>query len=116
MANFLLNLAGAMGMLTALVHGYQGETRVFARARIEPAKARTISRLGWQCGTVGWLAVGALLWAAAGLHEAAARHLIILAAGATYGFGAIANLLVFRARHYGWALLMAAILLAALGW
>src|SRR3954452_25255985 len=65
--------AGGLGIAAAVVHGVLGETRVFAKARIEPAWTRRLLRLVWQCGALAWLGVGVLLVAAPSLGSAAAR-------------------------------------------
>ena len=42
MRDVLLQTAGIATLAVALVHGILGETRVFARARIEPERLRTL--------------------------------------------------------------------------
>src|SRR5476649_1224988 len=50
MRDILLQCAGVAAIAVALIHGVLGETRVFARATIEPARLRTLIRLVWQAG------------------------------------------------------------------
>jgi hypothetical protein len=44
-----------------MVHGLLGETRVFARARIEPERLGRLIRGVWHCSAVAWVSVGVLL-------------------------------------------------------
>src|SRR5476649_2723259 len=64
MRDLLLQCSGIAAIAVALVHGVLGETKVFARATIEPPRLRNLIRLCWQVGTVGWLCGGLLLIAA----------------------------------------------------
>jgi hypothetical protein len=52
MRDLLLQCAGVLTIAVALIHGILGETKVFARARIEPERLRTLIRLVWQASTV----------------------------------------------------------------
>ena len=64
MRDLLLQCSGVAAILVALIHGTLGETKVFARATIEPPRLRTLIRLVWQAGTVAWIGGGVLLLAA----------------------------------------------------
>ena len=48
MRDLLLQCSGVADHRVALIHGILGETKVFARARIEPERLRTLIRLVWQ--------------------------------------------------------------------
>jgi hypothetical protein len=61
MSDLLVQGAGILGIAAALVHGYLGETKLFASARIEPRRARLLLRAAWHCSVVAWLAMGVLL-------------------------------------------------------
>jgi hypothetical protein len=58
MRDLLLYASGTLGLALAFLHGLLGETRVFARARIEPERLR---RLVWHCSAVAWAGVAVLL-------------------------------------------------------
>ena len=64
MRDMLLQISGGAAIAVALIHGVLGETKVFARATIEPARLRTLIRLVWQASTVAWIGGGVLLIAA----------------------------------------------------
>jgi hypothetical protein len=115
MSDLLVEAAGILGIAAALVHGYLGETRIFARAHIEPSRARLLLRLVWQCGVVAWIAVGALLIVAPRLGSDQARIAIIAASAAVYAAGAIGNAWASRGRHFGWAWLSLVVVLALAG-
>src|SRR5262249_5245501 len=115
MRDFFLCASGTLGLALAFVHGLLGETRVFARARIEPERLRRLIRGVWHCSTVAWAAVAVLLIAAPWIGSQMARHWVVGAAVVIYGFGAITNAWVMRGRHFGWAALAIVVGLAVAG-
>jgi hypothetical protein len=116
MHNGLLQAAGLAAIAVALIHGVLGETKVFARATIEPARARTLIRLVWQAGTVAWIGGGVLLIAAPWLGSDPARHWIVATMACVFAFAALANAWATRARHFGWLALSAVVALAVAGY
>jgi hypothetical protein len=116
MRDVMLQCAGVAGILVALLHGMLGETKVFARATIEPPSLRTLIRLVWQAGTVAWIGGGILLIAAPSMGSESARHWIVMTIVAVYGFAAIANAWWSRGRAIGWKALSAVIALAVVGY
>ena len=116
MRDLLLQCSGLAAIAVALIHGVLGETRVFARATIEPPRLRTLIRLCWQIGTMGWICGGVLLIAAPSMASAPARHWIVITMCAMYGFGMIGNAWVFHGRHFGWMALSAVIAMAVAGY
>jgi hypothetical protein len=116
MRDLLLQCSGIAAVAVALVHGVLGETKVFARATIEPPRLRNLIRLCWQVGTVGWLCGGLLLIAAPSMASEPARHWIIVTVAAMYGFGIVGNAWIFRGRHFGWMALSAVVALAVAGY
>jgi hypothetical protein len=115
MSDLLVQSAGILGIAAACVHGYLGETKLFASARIEPSRARLLLRVVWHCSVVAWLAMGALLILVPTMGSEQARTAIIYASTAVYAAGAIGNAWVSRGRHFGWALLSVVIGLALVG-
>jgi hypothetical protein len=116
MRDLLLQCSGIAAIAVALIHGVLGETRVFARATIEPPRLRNLIRLCWQVGTVGWLCGGVLLIAAPSMASEPARHWIIATVAVMYGFGIVGNAWVFHGRHFGWMALSAVVALAMAGY
>jgi hypothetical protein len=116
MRDLLLQCSGAAAIAVALTHGILGETRVFARATIEPPRLRNLIRLCFQIGTMGWVCGGVLLIAAPSMASASARHWIVITICVMYGFGAIGNAWVFHGRHFGWVALGAVIVMAVAGY
>jgi hypothetical protein len=102
MRDHLLQLAGLIAILVSLAHGVLGETRVFARASVEPPRLRTLLRLIWQAGTLAWIAGGVLLIAVPWMESEPARHWIIATFAVVFGFAAAANALATRTVHPGW--------------
>ena len=81
MRDLLLQCSGFAAIAVALIHGVLGETKVFARATIEPPRLRTLIRLVWQAGTVAWIGGGVLLIAAPWMASEPARHWIVVTHG-----------------------------------
>jgi hypothetical protein len=116
MRDLLLQYAGFAAIAVALIHGVLGETRIFARATIEPPRLRTLIRLVWQAGTVAWIGGGVLLIAAPAMASEPARHWIIATFACVFAFAAAANAWATRGRHFGWMALSAVVALAVAGY
>jgi hypothetical protein len=115
MRDLAVQLAGILAVAAAVLHGVLGETRVFARARIEPEWVRRLIRMVWLWGTIACVSLAILLIAAPRLGSDAARNCIIATSIVTFGFGAIGNAWATRGRHFGWIVLIAVVALAAFG-
>jgi hypothetical protein len=115
MRDLAMQAAGVLAILAAVVHGVLGETKVFAVARIEPAWALRLIRAVWHCGVVAWIAGGVLLLALPSLPAGPARGWIVATLIAVYGSGVIGNAWATRGRHFGWLVLAAVVVLAAIG-
>lgn len=116
MRDLLLQGAGIVAILVSLIHGVLGETKVFARATVEPPRLRLLLRLVYQAGTVAWIGGGVLLIAAPAMASDAARHWIVATLAVVFGFAALANALATRGRHFGWMAMSAVVALAAAGY
>src|SRR3954469_8735596 len=108
--------SGVAAIAVALIHGVLGETRLFARATIEPARLKTLIRLVYQAGTAAWIGGGVLLIAAPSMGSELARHWIVATIAIVYGAGVLANAWWSRGRHFGWMALGAVIALAVAGY
>jgi hypothetical protein len=116
MRDLLLQCSGLGAIAVALIHGIIGETKIFARATIEPPRLRTLIRLCFQIGTVGWICGGVLLIAAPSMESASARHWIVITMCVMYSFGVIGNAWASRGRHFGWMALGAVTAMAVAGY
>ncbi|MET4387087.1 hypothetical protein ABIB73_002836 [Bradyrhizobium sp. F1.4.3] len=116
MRDLLLQCAGLATIAVALIHGILGETKVFARARIEPERLRTLIRLVWQTSTMAWIGGGVLLFAAPWMASEPARHWIVITMACVFGFAAFANAFATRGRHFGWMALSAVVAMAVAGY
>jgi hypothetical protein len=110
-----LHAAGALAILTALVHGAIAELSVFPRAQIEPRRTRRLLRLIFQASTIDWIGLGILLIATPALGSEGARRWIVALAVVVYGYAALGNAIATRGRHVGWLLMCAVVLLALAG-
>ena len=115
MRDIMLQMAGGLAILAALLHGVLGETVVFPRARIDPPWVLTLMRAVWHCGVVAWLGGGALLMAAPSFDSDRARRWIIFVVVAIYGSAAIGNAIATQGRHFGWIVLLAVVILTLVG-
>src|SRR5438046_3477079 len=116
MRDLLLQCSGWAAIAAALVHGVLGETKVFARATIQPERLRTLIRLVWQAGTVAWIGGGVLLIVAPSLGSDSARHWIVVTITAVYTFAVIANAWWSRGRSFSWKALGLVVALAVAGY
>lgn len=116
MRDILLQCSGLVAIAAALIHGVLGETKVFPRMTIEPPRLRNLIRLVWQAGTIAWIGGGVLLIAAPLMASEPARHWIIVTFACVFAFGALANALATRGRHFGWMALSAVVALAIAGY
>lgn len=116
MRDLLLQSAGLATIAVALIHGVLGETKVFAHARIEPERFRTLIRLVWQTSTVAWIGGGVLLLATPWMASEPARHWIVITLACVLGFAAFANAWATRGRHFGWMALSAVVAMTVAGY
>jgi len=116
MRDLLLQCAGLAAIAAAVIHGIIGETRVFARATIEPPRLRNLLRLVWQASTVAWIGGGVLLIAAPLMASEPARHWIIVTLACVFAFGALGNAWATRGRHFGWMVFSAVVAMAVAGY
>jgi hypothetical protein len=116
MRDLLLQASGLAAIILALIHGVLGETKVFACAKVEPPRLLLLIRLVWQAGTVAWIGGGVLLLAAPWMDSTLARHWIVVTLAIVFGFGALANAVATRGRHFGWIGMGAVVALAVAGY
>ncbi|MEM6646747.1 MAG: hypothetical protein AAF730_10875 [Bacteroidota bacterium] len=88
MKNTALRLAGGLALLTALYHGYEGD-RILGTLVIDPAEQTDFVWSTYQIGTMGWLAGGVLLLAAAGFRSQQARSWVVFTYAVLFGFPAV---------------------------
>jgi hypothetical protein len=115
MRDLMLQAAGVLAILVAIVHGAIGKLRVFPKSHIEPRGTQRLLRMVWQGSAIDWIGIGILLIAAPALGSQSARRWIIAVAVVVYGYAAIGNAVVTRGRHVGWCLMGLAIALALMG-
>ncbi len=111
----LLVLAGVIGLVTALVHGYLGETRLLSQAETQSELGRRALRAVFHLSTVYWL-LGAIALISISLMPISREATVLVSVVATlYLIGAVGNFWLSRGRHIGWVLLLSASLLAIAG-
>lgn len=115
MRDLALQAAGALAILTAIIHGAIAELEVFARAEIAPRGTRRLLRLIWQASTIDWIALGILLIATPSLGSDLARRCIVALAAVVYGYASLGNAIATRGRHVGWLLMACVVVLALIG-
>ena len=116
MRDCLLQGAGVVAIVISLIHGVLGETKIFARATVEPPRLRLLLRLVWQAGTIAWIGGGVLLILAPSMASDIARHWIVVTLAVVFGAAALANAIATRGRHFGWIGMSAVVALAVAGY
>ncbi|MEO8558133.1 MAG: hypothetical protein ABI439_03660 [Rhodospirillales bacterium] len=114
MSDLLLQIAGGLAVAISLIHGVLGETKIFAKAKIEPAWIKLMLRFIWQCSTLAWISCGVLLIAAPYLG-APARGWIVAISVINFLYAAAGNAWATRFRHIGWVAMTLASGLAIAG-
>src|SRR5262249_29949394 len=94
-------MAGGLGMLCAVIHGYLGETRVVRPVKDIPKPAKRVLQAIMFLSAVYWFAAG-IAAAASPFLTAHDRWLALFIAGAIYSSSAAANFWAMRWRHFGW--------------
>src|SRR5258705_11361549 len=102
MRDLLLQCSGLAAIAVALIHGVLGETKVFARATIEPPRLRTLIRLVWQAGTVAWIGGGGVLIAAPWMGSEPARHWIVATTAGGFWVAAVRQAWAARGPPLRW--------------
>jgi hypothetical protein len=115
MRDLFVQAAGVLAIVAALVHGYLGESKIFAVAQIEPRWASRLMRSLYRCTVLDWVAFGALLILVPAMGSGQARHAIIVASAAVYAAAATGNAWSTRGRHFGWVLMLVVVALALAG-
>jgi hypothetical protein len=106
-------MAGGLGMLCGVIHGYRGETKVVLPIENIRASAKRVLSAVMILTAIYWIAAGAIL-AAGPLLADHDRRIALCVAAAIYGTAAAANFWAHRGRHFGWILLSLAAALAFL--
>jgi len=115
MHDLAIELAGILAVIVAIMHGVLGETKVFSKARIEPAWAKRLIRLVWLSSSIAWAGGGVLLIGVPYFKSSDARYSIIAVLVLVYGSAAVGNAWATRGRHIGWKLLASIVILALAG-
>lgn len=115
MKDVMLLVAGGMGMVIALVHGYIGETKVVRPVQATTDTAKRVLQAIMFLSAVYWFFAGLALAAAPVYFEGAPKTAIAYIVASIFASGAIGNFWATRGRHFGWMLLAVACSLALFG-
>ena len=117
-----LAAGGVIGSGTAVVHGVLVQRlmvrpleKMFATHQNIAKPIRRLVPLLLHLSTVSWFLGGLALIAAATWLSQDAKVAVALCVGSLFLFGAVGNLWATRARHPGWMLMAAALLLIGFG-
>jgi hypothetical protein len=113
MNDTLSAMAGGLGMLCGVLHGYLGETKAVRPIENIRANTRRVLSVVMLLSAIYWIAAGAIVAAGPFLadHD---RRIALYVAAAIYGTAAAANFWANRGKHFGWILLSLAAVLAFL--
>lgn len=121
MNDLILGSAGAIGIATALVHGYLTQKlmvrpidQLIARSDRISGPIRRLVPLLLQYSTFSWVVGGGALIAIACGWQPGARLMVSMVVGVLYLYGAFANGWGTRGRHPGWMLMAGAVALIIL--
>jgi hypothetical protein len=106
-------IAGGLGTLCGVIHGYRGEMRVVRPIETVRASTKHVLSVVMVLTAMYWVAAGAIV-AAGPLLADHDRRIALYIAAAIYGTAAAANFWANRGRHFGWVLLSLAAALALL--
>ena len=95
MRDLLLQCSGLAAIAVALIHGVLGETKVFARATIEPQRLRTLIRLVLAGRHRRLDLRRRALIAASSMASEPARHWIVVTMARVFAFGVLGNAWIF---------------------
>jgi hypothetical protein len=115
MKDVLIETAGGLAILIAVLHQSLAEMRLFPRIKPEAVSAKPLLRAVWLNGSIAWASIGILLMLSPTFGSQAARHWIVVDAVVVLGSAAIGNAWYFKWKHPGWVLLAVAIGLAIAG-
>lgn len=108
-------IAGILGMVIAIIHGYLGAVTIVEPVEnIHPAAKRILHAIFF-LSAVYWFVGGAILAAAPFYLSSEARLACAFIVAAMFLSGAIGNFWATQGTHFGWALLVIAAVLAWLG-
>lgn len=111
----LLVFAGVACMLTAVVHGYLGQTRLIGPATFKGRQAKALVIMIWQFSAAAWAACGGVIAASPWLFSKESRPLAVGLACLPVLWGVVGNAWVTGGRHFGWKLFAVILLLAMAG-
>lgn len=110
--NFALFAAGAIAILTGIVHTALGETHIICKIAFPSRPLAILSRgILWVSGAA-WVAAGILFFALALTGPSPLAPPIIITQSVVLGIGAVGNFQATKGRHPGWVLLAMSIGLA----
>jgi len=108
----LLLVSGFIGLVTALVHGYLGQTKLLAKVNLESELGQRALYAVFHLSTFYWAVAGIVLLLAPWVLEPVSAPVVIWTIAFVYLTGAVGNFWLARGRHIGWVLLTASALLA----
>lgn len=106
---FMLLMASALCVITALVHSVLGEQRLIAPILasetpiMQSALARNVTRFAWHWTSALWLLVAIAL--ALSAYDKIASTYLLVAIGAAHVVMGLADAILTRAQHVGWPLI-----------
>ena len=115
METVLLPLAGLLGVIVALAHGWLGETKIIAHSKFPGRQAKGFVRAMWHLSSASWIAGSLLIAASPWLVTPAQRPWVVAYACLPMVWSIVANAWISRGRHFGWMALAVVVGLAALG-
>ena len=111
---FWMFAVGSACVAVAILHGYLGHAKLIGPTHFATPEAKGLVGAIWQFSAVAWAASGIVIAASPWIFDAEQRMASIAMACIPLAYGACANAVITRGRHFGWKLLVM-IMVGAIG-
>jgi len=96
---------GLTCVAVAILHGYLGHAKLIGPTSFATPEAKGLVEAIWQFSTVAWVVSGVIIAASPWIFTAEQRMEYVAMACLPLAYGACANAVITRGRHFGWKLL-----------
>lgn len=103
---FWMFAVGSACVAVAILHGYLGHAKLIGPTKFATPEAKGLVGAIWQFSAVAWAASGIVIAASPWIFDAEQRMASIALACLPLAYGACANAVITRGRHFGWKLLV----------
>lgn len=102
---FWMFIVGSACVAVAILHGYLGHAKLIGPTSFATPEAKGLVEAIWLFSAVAWAASGIVIAASPWIFNAEQRMAYVATACLPLAYGACANAVITRGRHFGWKLL-----------